>query len=456
MKKYLILAAILLFGLISVTVPVSAQSGNSIDDAISAVRPDLAIKVSPTGFTGEKIPIKVLEANGSEPVAEAGIWAVDIKNSGNLSSISANPEDNGEFLGWTDKQGVLVHIFQAPGTYLLVAFKDGYFPGFAWTQIQPLKEMAIKGPEASYVYQKCEFFVYEPDTGAGVAGAAIYAWNQDTDTPTTTNDMVTQIISTGIFLGNTDRYGKLNYAFNKSGKYLLLAVKRGYKPAFSKIIIKDLKQMTVEGPESAYTGQTCEFSVKDVESGAGLAGAAVWALPISTDAELSSEDQAAVDRITAHGIFLGYTTNTGNVYHAFEKAEKYVILAIKMEYKPAFTRILIKELKEMALSNPDSALVGQTCEFQVYEPETGKAVEGAAVWALNENSTNASTGNNLVTHITATGILLGYTDNDGKVYYAFEEAGKYLLLAVKKEYKPAFGKIKMKKSKNWQSEIHPW
>ncbi len=40
---------------------------------------------------------------------------------------------------------------------LYQAFKDGYLPGFAWICIQPLKTMAIKGPQAAFVGQTVEF-----------------------------------------------------------------------------------------------------------------------------------------------------------------------------------------------------------------------------------------------------------------------------------------------------------
>ena len=183
MRKRLILVVLLLAAMVVFTIPAAAQPAADGGGAITAVRPSLAIKAPQVAGVGEKVQIKVVGLPGGAPVGGAGVWAVDIKDGGNLPTASASELDKlGIFLGWTDRSGIVVYAFQNLSRYLLIACKDGYTPGFAWITIQPLKEMAIKGPETAFVCQTCEFRVYETNGGAAVAGAGVWAISMQDET----------------------------------------------------------------------------------------------------------------------------------------------------------------------------------------------------------------------------------------------------------------------------------
>ena len=99
-------------------------------------------------LVGQDVTMTVYQRGTTQPVEDAGIWAITradvevlkeemaaLRESANVSSGEMDYEAlinvHGTFLGRTDERGQLVHAFREEGSYLLVTVKRGYFPGFS-------------------------------------------------------------------------------------------------------------------------------------------------------------------------------------------------------------------------------------------------------------------------------------------------------------------------------------
>jgi hypothetical protein len=451
MKKTLGLVVLLLVALVAFAVPVAAQTASGSAEAVQEARPALAIKAPQIASVGEKVQIKVVALPGGAPVGGAGVWAVDINKSDDLTSTSSSELDRiGIFMGWTDTTGVLGCVFQNVSKYLLVSCKDGYNPGFAWIKIQPPKDMAIRNPETVQVLEPVSIRVVEKSVmpvETPVSGAGVWAVTYiNTLASLTDYDAVAAI---GIFLGWTDLEGYVSPKpyFADPGKYYLVAFKAGFVPAISQIKVIPLKEMAIKGPETAYTGQTCEFTVYETNGGGVVAGAGVWAMLNQNQAELSNLDDNAVDMIIQKGIFLGWTNNQGQVFHAFDKPGKYLLVATKQGYKPAFSKISILEVKELAVRNPETVRILAAVPIRVVEKSVLTVeipVAGAGVWAISlDKAARLNEIPDYTDFAKSNGIFLGLTDQTGYVmpYPRFSAAGQYWLVAIKDGYAPGVSRI---------------
>jgi hypothetical protein len=351
MKKVLALVFTLLVTLVVFTIPVAAVQPVAGNEAAVAANMALAIKAPASAAIGEQVPIYVVERVGGAPVAQAGVWAVDVNNAGDIPVTSNVAADElGIFLGWTDSTGLLPYMFQETGRYLLVAVKDGYSPGFKWIKITPLKKMALKAPDLAQVGEEVVITAFEPDNGPVIAGAAIWALSLTNDNvpPGTENNIVDVVKSQGFLLGYTNNLGQVSYKFQLAGRYLLMGLKDGYTPAFAKITIKEGKELVVKAPETVQLLEkvpirVLELSVLTVEI--PVAYAAVWAVNIGNiPATAAKKDYEEL--VKKHGIFLGWTNTDGYVdpYPVFHKPGKYCLVALKDGYTPGFTKILVKPL----------------------------------------------------------------------------------------------------------------
>jgi hypothetical protein len=251
-----------------------------------AVKLALAIRAPDEANVGQLVTIKVVERHSGRPASKAGVWAInisDIKSETNDAEAYASlAEKCGYFLGWTDRNGNVFHRFREPGQYVLVAVKDGFIPGFAKITIKPLKALAIKAPETAWVGQLVTIKVVDKHVNTPVPRAAVYAIN--------VNDLVkkvevaeVQAISVeavvrqvdvsvapaismrevaneiddaeayvemakrrGYFVGWTNEDGEVQYRFREAGRYVLVAVKDGYVPGFTRITIRRLQLVPAE------------------------------------------------------------------------------------------------------------------------------------------------------------------------------------------------------------------
>ena len=107
----------------------------------------------------------------------------------------------------------------------------------------------------------------------------------------------------------------------------------------------------------------------------------------------------------------------------------------------------------LVIRAPQVAYVDQEVTIGVFEQGTGAPVGGAFVFALSRDNAEAfqaematlredtatdADGVDYQSLAETYGELIGITGNNGEVYHAFDEAGWYLLLAVKGGYYPGF------------------
>ncbi|MFC1992144.1 hypothetical protein ACFLVC_05455, partial [Chloroflexota bacterium] len=170
---------------------------------------------------------------------------------------------HGAFLGPTDENGQLSHIFEEEGGYLLVAIQAGYLPGFAPIYIgnspQQVQGLTIWAPLRALVDTEVEMTVYQRGTMETVDNAGIWAitrsqietlreeltaLKEGSALSSDEKDYEALVDTHGGFLGRTDEYGQLGYVFSEEGDYILVAVKRGYFPGFSPIRIVSLPLTT--------------------------------------------------------------------------------------------------------------------------------------------------------------------------------------------------------------------
>ena len=112
--------------------------------------------------------------------------------------------------------------------------------------------------------------------------------------------------------------------------------------------------------------------------------------------------------------------------------------------------------KVLAIKAPRVAPVGKEVTMTVFQRLSQDPVEGAAIWALTRDDAEAlkvevtqmkeegsiAAGElDYESLVSVHGFRLGFTDEDGQLKHTFDEAGWYLLVAVKKGYIPGFKPI---------------
>jgi len=151
MKKKSAIAAVVtaLVVLVSAAIPALAQGEpQAAPDAEGVPRPALALRAPRVARVGTEVVVTVFARHDCVPVQDAGVWVLTweaavglraevarLKEAGNAPATeedyAALLTGRGELLEWTDEDGQVSHTFEDAGRYLLVAVKEGYFPGFA-------------------------------------------------------------------------------------------------------------------------------------------------------------------------------------------------------------------------------------------------------------------------------------------------------------------------------------
>lgn len=286
---------------------------------------------------------------------------------------------NGIFIGYTNDKGEVVFSFNETGHFALAAFKEDYAPGFARIHITPTdqKALGIKTPDKAEIGKPVTMTVFERNTYQPVAKAGVYALRLgdiftavpaekpttmiNTPEPTTVAPEVAVTAETvkekGIFLGYTDDKGQVVHSFDKTGRYVLAAVKENYQPGFARIsiVLAEQKAIGIKVPEKAEVGKPVTIVTYDRNTFGPVPKAAVYALrigeidtPVPLEPILKSEaayfaeaEKYAAD-VKAKGIFLGYTNENAHLVYSFNKTGHYLLVAIKDGYAPDFARIQIK------------------------------------------------------------------------------------------------------------------
>jgi len=297
-----------------------------------------------------------------------------------------------------------------------------------------------------------------------------------------------EVVNAGTLLGYTDESGNLTYAFPDSAGYILTATKEDYAPGFAKIsiILADQKKLGVKSPGSSEVGSSVNFFVIERSTGQGVAGAGLWALRISdisgtaepvwqslvTGSAVSDVVQKYTAWAREKGIFLGNSSDSGQVTFAFKETGRYLLMAVKDGYAPGFNQINITPVgqKQLSVKAPVSSYTGQQASIRVFESNTGQPVEKAEVYAFRSTVTvipptiqqaptvkdgtatqviiDASYANAISTveaerllNGKDKAIFIGQTGKSGEVQYAFPDPGPYALVAVKDGYVPGGTRI---------------
>lgn len=228
--------------------------------------------------------------------------------------------------------------------------------------------------------------------------------------------------------------------------------------------------LAIIAPWVGWVGKEVSMTVFLRENQEPFPGAGVWAITPETAEALKEEiarlnndaSQPAGEKdyeamMESRGIFLGRTNGDGRVIYTFEQAGRYVLVAAKKGYLPGFTRIGIREIvKALGIEAPKRVPPGEEFTLTVFERGTQNPVEDAGVWAvtrdkvealqadakaLREDTSIAAEEKDYEALVKVHGIFLGKTGNNGKLDYTFEEAGGYLLVAVKRDYVPGFAPL---------------
>ena len=110
----------------------------------------------------------------------------------------------------------------------------------------------------------------------------------------------------------------------------------------------------------------------------------------------------------------------------------------------------------LAIRAPKAARVGEEVTMAVYQRGTQEPIGNAGVWALTRDQATilkdemaqiraegeaATQDIDYESLVSVRGTLLGRTDENGQLTHTFDEAGGYLLVAVKRGYFPGFATI---------------
>lgn len=295
------------------------------------------------------------------------------------ASVDADTvKTKGTFLGETDNNGQLVHSFDRAGHYVLLAIKDEYSPGFARISIGPAsqKALTIRAPDWADVGKPVNMGVFERNTSQPAPKAAVYALRlgdviipQVVNSTTKTEPVAVvevenaeTIKSKGLLIGYTDDKGMLTHSFEKTGRYVLAAIKDDYQPGFARIniILAVQKAIGIKVPDRAEAGKPTDIVTYDRNNYQPVPRAAVYALRIGEpdgpipvpfeslikpEATSPAEAEKNAADVRMKGIFLGYTNENAHLVYTFEKPGHYLLVAIKENYLPGFARITITSSK---------------------------------------------------------------------------------------------------------------
>jgi hypothetical protein len=228
----------------------------------------------------------------------------------------------------------------------------------------PKSLLAIVQPAVVRVGEPMQLTVFARLDQTPVSAAGVWAVNKDNvnamkkaikdlNHPVTANataEAYAAILNAnGTKLGQTDDAGKLTYTFTAPANNWLVALKEGYLPGFSHLIVREF--LAISAPQSAAPGETVTVTVNVKGSTTPVSGVAVWAVDFAQAQALklakirqaikgdsSAANWAAVLADVATS--LGVTAANGQVSYAFPEG-KYLLIATKPGYVPALARITI-------------------------------------------------------------------------------------------------------------------
>lgn len=473
----------------------NTTAGRPIKDGLAIVAPH-------TAAIGQEIQMTVFQCSDQTPVDGAGIWAISpeklesIKGQLRKDDTNDNTEEqdrqyeellniNGVFLGPTNKDGKLWHTFDKASRYMLVTFKRGYWPdarsiAIGITAIRP--QLVIDAPNRAEVNEKITITVTEKGIQDPVKDAGVWAFTREqteslkaaiaaakeaqTDEETLAIQIEARLNLNGIFIGTTNGAGKVQYAFDNEGGYLLVTFKRGYMPGFKGILIGNVtKALAIDAPSRADVDEKITIMVTERGTQDPVKDAGVWTFSMENAETLKNElesikevsNDAAVrvaieSILNSRGSLLGTTNGAGKLQTSFDTAGNYLVVTYKPGYWPAVKVIRIGSTPQaLVIDVTDRAKVGEKITITVFERGTQDAVKDAGVWAVSSNMIESfKTEVAAVREVADTGhaqsqiesiiskycFFLGTTNGAGKLQATFDTAGAYLLVTYKAGYFP--------------------
>ena len=344
----------------------AAQDNSELSEA-QVLIPVLAVKAPRLAQVGEPVTITVVDRGSGVPVGGASIYALG-KPAGmdNVPAATDTPltlqDYSCEFLGESDGNGEVIYTFEGKGRFLIIATKDGYGPGFARLLVGPvIKRLKIESPRKAHVGQPVTFKVVDRESGSPIEGASMYALDgldlkmeADSDVRPQIEDVVA---AHGESLGSTDENGELVYSFEEAGKYIIVAIKEGYRPGIKPIGVFE-GALAIKAPRRAQVDEPVTFKVMVRDTDSPVEGADLYALAIpfprfapmpppnveteATFTLLEAEVKGSPGDIIAESRKpLGKTDGNGELVHSFQEEGMYLIVATKDGYIRAVTRLAI-------------------------------------------------------------------------------------------------------------------
>ncbi len=385
MKKTLpkIVALTLALAIAMSSVGVAAAKDNKgVDQAQSALSV-LAVRAPRVAQVGEPVTMTVVNRDGSKPVGGAFVYALshpkaELATKANLV-IPWNYRC--EFLGKSGGDGEVspTPVFEESGRLLIIATKNGWGPGLAKLRVAYLRALVVTAMLRQVeVDDTILFTVTERESGEGIGGAHIYAlrlhiprsflsslYEEGTLTPPESEEAVAYWLKDrvveccGILLGTTEPDGTLKASFDREGRYMVVALHRGYRPGRTGVAIGLPKALAVTAmPRQAEVDDTILFTVTERESGEGIGEARIYALCLPIPRPLLSplSEKGTIIRpeseecvaswlegmvVECYGIQLGTTEPDGTLEASVDSEGKYLVVALHKGYGLGRTGVVI-------------------------------------------------------------------------------------------------------------------
>jgi hypothetical protein len=405
MKRWSAIIAAVMALVLLVLSPMSALAD---DGQESGVRPGitlqgaLAIVAPRVAMVNQETRMTVFLRADQEPFEGAGVWAITREQAEVYKeqasalrqdeTIKAEEKDyealadiHGTFLGRTGPNGKVYPTFTEAGNYLLIALRNGYYPGATWIVARDApRVLTIEAPGRAGVGEDVTMTVRNRVTSEPVTNAGIWAitrdqvdtvreqfsaLSQDKATAAEEKDYETLIGLHGILLGQTDLNGNLTYAFQEEGIYVLVAVKQSYFPGFAAIGIRNaVGVLAIVAPPAAPVGTEVNIAALNRLTLEPVGEVGIWAihrdqveafneqvsaLRQNTDVTVSAEDYGALAEF--HGTLLGWTDGNGRLSHTFDRADFYLLVAVKQAYFPGCAPINISDASQVNPTDVESA-----------------------------------------------------------------------------------------------------
>ena len=251
------------------------------------------------------------------------------------------------------------------------ALADSEQAAMAKVRPSPIGALAIVAPWRAPVGEEVSMTVFERQNQTTVKDAGVWALTQESaealkaeveaikeegSTLLHELDWESMVSVRGTRLGTTNGSGQLKYTFSEEGRYVLVAVKRGYFPGRTGIAIKSLPQaLAIEAPRRAEPGEKVTMTVFQRGTEDPVKDAAIWALTrenaealkaeveaIKEEGSLSPQEMDWESMVSVRGTRLGTTNGSGQLKHAFEEEGGYLLVALKDGYLPGRTGIAIR------------------------------------------------------------------------------------------------------------------